>query len=1060
MSSKTGLRIQSASPHLWSVIAVCILAASIPRAYAVTGSLTATATAVKSTTTINLTTQGTSDWAHWGQSSATDFDQLSGNSQISNITVVGSGSPAQFTDSIQEMSWTNGSPTASATNSQNGIWIAGINNGFSFTAPASTTAQTLTVYVGGWESGGTLTAALSDGSASTYTNNSMSGSATGSDGEHYYATFTFTYNAASSGQTLKISWVENANQDSGGSGNVTLQAVTLAAPQTTATPTFSPAAGTYTGSQTVTISNATSGSTIYYTTNGTAPTTSSTKYTGSLTVSSSETIEAIATASGYGPSSTAQATYTINTASAPTAPTNFTAATTNYMGTATYCTVTMSWEASTSATGISYYSILRNGAALATTSNLSYQDASAAANTTYNYEVEAVNPSGGASVPSTQVSVGTGSCTAGQAFNLGVMYTTSQSTFSLWSPSSSSVELNLNGTLYPMTLMANQPNGYSNVYSVTVSGNLVGETYNFQVNGTTTMDPYGVMSEPGTQYDIVMNPSLTTLSAGWTPRPALANRVDSLVYETHVREFTNDPSSGIPTADRGYFEGMTDTGTTVDGVAGAPSTGIAHLVNMGVTHVQIMPFFEYNDCVSTSEENTCFNWGYDPLNYNIPTSNYSETPTNYTNRVLEIKQMIDNFHKQGIRVIMDVVYNHTTNESVFGNISSDYYLATDITGTGNTINGSNAMVARMIQDSLEYWVTQYNLDGFRFDLLGVFPLSTVNQWGTYLTSMYPDRNLLLYGEPWVDGTPATTALNLGDIGTIPSLHFGAFNGAYRGAIKGTDDNGGGNTGFMFDQSTSDSFFGAYVSGQTWPNTGDAGYGPISLGVAASPVPSLPATANSNVWNPAFSAAPEQSINYISVHDNLCLYDKVTEWQSANGQTGQSTTDSLIAYGFGIVLTSQGIPFMYEGDEFQHSKSDNDNSDTTEYDLVWSNLENNSYDAATYAYVQGLIALRKAHPSLEFTTWSAINSNVQSNQESASLVVTTINAAAAAGETWNQAVIVYNSNPTGQTITLPSDTWYVAVYGQTIEPVGATASSVAGSNTTPTVAPWGMTIFYR
>jgi len=1190
------------------------------------GSIVGSATAVQSATTINLTSQGTSDWAHWGQSSATDFDQLSGNSQISNITVVGSGSAAQFTDSIQEMSWTNGSPTVSATNSENGIWIAGVNNGFSFTVPASTTSQTLKVYVGGWESGGTLTAALSDGSASTYTNNSMSGSATGPDGQHYYATFTFTYNSASAGQTLKISWVENTNQDSSGSGNVTLQAATLVGVQTAATPTFSPAAGTYTGAQTVTISDSTSGSTIYYTTNGTTPTTSSTKYTAAISVSSSETIEAIAdasgysnsavataaytistptvatptfspaagtytgtqtvtisdstsgstiyyttngttpttsstkytaaisvsssetieaiaaasgysnsavataaytisaptvatptfgpaagtytgtqtvtisdstsastiyyttngttpttsstkytaaisvsssetieaiaTASGYSNSAVATAVYTISTAAAPTAPTNFTASATNYMGTASYCTVTMSWEASTSTTGISHYSVLRNGAAIATTSNLNYQDASAAANTTYSYEVEAYNPAGSASAPSTPASVGTGSCTTGQAFNLGVMYTSTQSTFSLWSPSSSNVELYLNGTLYPMTLMANQPNGYSDVYSVTVTGNLSGETYNFQVNGATTMDPYGVMSDPGTQYDIVMNPSLTTLPAGWTPRPTLANRVNSLVYETHVREFTNDPSSGIPAADKGYFEGMTDTGTTVNGVTGAPKTGVAHLVDMGVTHIQIMPFFEYNDCINTSEENTCFNWGYDPLNYNVPTANYSETPTNYTNRVLEIKQMIDNFHKQGIRVIMDVVYNHTTNESVFGNISSDYYLSTDITGTGNTINGANPMVARMIQDSLEYWVTQYNVDGFRFDLLGVFPLSTVNQWGTYLTTLYPDRNLLLFGEPWVDGTPATTALNLGDIGTIPSSHFGAFNGAYRGAIKGTDDDGGGNTGFMFDQTTSDSFFGAYVSGQTWPGTGDAGYGPISLGVAASPVPSLPATANSNVWDPAFSAAPEQSINYISVHDNLCLYDKITAWQSSNGQTGQSTTDNLIAYGSGIVLTSQGIPFMYEGDEFQHSKNGNDNSDTTEYDLVWSNLENNTYDAATYAYVKGLIALRKAHPSLQFTTWNEINSNVQSNQESASLVVTTINAAAAAGETWTQAVIVYNSNPSGQIITLPSGTWYVAVYGQTIEPAGATASSVAGSNTTPTAAPWGMTIFYQ
>jgi pullulanase len=759
-------------------------------------------------------------------------------------------------------------------------------------------------------------------------------------------------------------------------------------------------------------------------------------------------------------SSALSVTTSAQSATAPTAPANFTASTTDFTASATYCNVTMSWEASTGSAGIDHYAILRNGTTLATTSNLSYQDGSAAANTTYSYEVVAYDPSGNASNPSTSVSVSTGSCTVGQNFRLGVVYTSTQSTFSVWSPTYTSVQLNLNGVLYPMTLMTNPPNGYTDVYSVTVPGDLNGQTYNFVINGTTSRDPYGVMTQPGMNNDIVMDPSQTKLPAGWTPRPTLTDRVDSIVYEADVREFSNDSSSGIPSADRGYFEGMTDTGATVNGAAGAPSTGIDHLVDMGVTHIQIMPFFDYNDCVSSTAENTCFNWGYDPFNYNVPTSNYSETPTNYTNRILEVKQMIDNFHRQGIRVIMDVVYNHTTNEDVFGDITPDYYLSNDITGTGNTLDGSNPMVARMIQDSLEYWVTQYNVDGFRFDLLGVFPLATVNQWGTYLTSMYPDRNLLLYGEPWVDGAPASTAFNLGDLGTIASSHFGAFNAAYRGAVKGTDDDGGGNTGFLFNQSTSDSFFGAYVSSQNWPN-GNSGYGPISLGFAASPVAFLPATTSSNAWDPAFSASPEQAVNYVSVHDNLCLYDKITLWQSANNQTGQSITNNLIAYAFGMVLTPEGIPFFYEGDEFQRTKDDNSNSYTTEYDLVWSNLENSTSDAATYAYVKGLIALRNAHPSLRFSTWDDINRNVQSNQESASLVMSTIKASAAANETWKTAVVVYNSSPTAQQITLPSGsgTWCVAVYGQTIEPTGTTASSMAGSNATPSAA-WGLTIFYQ
>jgi alpha-amylase len=277
------------------------------------GSLTGSGTAVKSTTAYNLTNLGTGDWAHWGQSSATAFDhKSSGGTQISNASVVGSGSLGQFTDSIEQMTWSDGTPTASATNSPNGAWISGVGNGISFTAPADTTQRTLTVYVGGYQSAGTLTASLSDGSATAYTDSSMSGSGTGTDGSHYYAVYTLTYKAGSAGQTLTVKWTENANQ---GSGNVTLQAATLSGTSSpaAATPTFSPAGGTYTSAQSVAISDSTSGATIYYTTDGTTPTTSSTKYTGAISVGSTETIKAIATATGYSTSAVASATYTINT---------------------------------------------------------------------------------------------------------------------------------------------------------------------------------------------------------------------------------------------------------------------------------------------------------------------------------------------------------------------------------------------------------------------------------------------------------------------------------------------------------------------------------------------------------------------------------------------------------------------------------------------------------------------------------------------------------------------------------------------------------------------------
>ena len=270
------------------------------------GAISGSETAVTTATTYNLTSEGTSDWAAWGYLGSDTFDQdTSGNNLISDAGLYNGGGAGQFSNSIIGLTWTNGSEDGSVTNAGTGIYNGGgVGDGFVFTVPASTTSSTLTVYVGGWESGGTLTASLSDDSAAAYSNSSLSNSSS-----NYYGVYTLNFKAASAGQTLTVTWVQAS-----GSGNVTLQAAALVANglPTAATPTFSPAAGTYTTSQSVTLSDSTSGSTIYYTTNGTTPTTSSTKYTGAISVTSSETIEAIAAASGYNNSNVGSATYTIS----------------------------------------------------------------------------------------------------------------------------------------------------------------------------------------------------------------------------------------------------------------------------------------------------------------------------------------------------------------------------------------------------------------------------------------------------------------------------------------------------------------------------------------------------------------------------------------------------------------------------------------------------------------------------------------------------------------------------------------------------------------------------
>ncbi len=776
-------------------------------------------------------------------------------------------------------------------------------------------------------------------------------------------------------------------------------------------------------------------------------TTASTAYTDTGLTAATPYSYAVSAYYASGNTSANSATLVVSTlpAAAPTTPTGFSATESS-----AYCTVMLAWNP---VAGAAAYQILRNGTALATTTNATYNDTTAAPSTTYAYAVTSLDASGNASVPTTAVSVSTGTCNAAPAFRLGVIYTPNQSTFSIWSPDTANVQLNLNGALYPMLPIASL-NGYTGVYSVVVSGDHNLQTYNFQVNGLTSRDPYGVMVQPGTNNNVVLDPTLAALPGGFTPTPPLVNRVDSVLYETHVRDFTEDASSGLPVVSRGTFAGMTTAGTTVNAVPGAPSTGIDHLVDMGVTHIQIMPVFDFNSCNPTlvAANPACYNWGYDPVNFSIPEERYSQTPNDPVNRIREFKAMIDGFHKRGIRVVLDVVYNHTADQTVLGNITSKYYLATDLTGTGNTLDGSQPMVARMIQDSLDYWVSQYNVDGFRFDLLGVFPLATVQGWGTYLNTTYPSRNLLLYGEPFVGvaSDPAyRSQFGLSGLGTIAATHFGAFNIAYRGAIKNTNDNGGGTTGFIFNQGTSDSLFGPYVAGNYFAGT-TLGLGAISEGVVASPLVSLPPMLLSTQFPASFTAAPEQSINYTDVHDNLCLADKVAAWAAANGQsTNAALQTQLQQYALSIILTSQGVPFLYGGSEFQRTKQGNANSymaPDSVNDFNWTFLQTN---AATYNYVKGLIALRKAHPAFRFATAAGIATSVQADQRSASLVYTYINAGANA-DTWKAALVIYNSGPQ-QSIALPAGNWTVDATASSIPVVPLTVTgSVLAAGTSITV----------
>lgn len=607
---------------------------------------------------------------------------------------------------------------------------------------------------------------------------------------------------------------------------------------------------------------------------------------------------------------------------------------------------------------------------------------------------------------------------------LGVQYSAQESVFSLWSPDSSNVQLSLNGQTLNMTKLADAQ-GYSNVYAVKVPGDHKLKPYHFLVNGKNVRDPYAVMVEPGTNNGIVMDLAATDPASGWAPVPPLPQREDAVIYEVHVRDFTIHPSSGVDAAKRGRFAGMVQAGTTFNG----EKTGIDHLVDLGVTHVQILPFYDYSSCPTVNGviNDQCYNWGYDPLNYNVPEERYSSDPLNYPQRVQELKAMINAFHQRGIRVIMDVVYNHSSNRSMLGDITGRYFTAQNLWEGCNsspcpastTLNSGEAMVSRFIRDSLEHWVQEYQVDGFRFDLMGIFHTEQVKNWADYLNSTYPSRKLVIYGEPWNGGVADADEANkirLGTVGTIAGSHVGVFNDQFRKALKGGcgDDSVCG--GFAMNEGS------VWANNVLWGSNGSL-LSPMSVAMLGSPRYDK-LTGSVGTWDPMFTLDPEQTINYVDAHDNLCLNDKVEQWASNKAWVTTGYKQRIQEYALSNVLLAQGLPFLHGGSEILRTKQGDHNSyqspdSVNQYDWSWKPSHK-----PTYNYIKKLIALRKNHPAFRMTTRDEVFKNVKSNQVSSSLVVTEINGAAK-GDAWSKVLVIANSAG-DLNYSLPAGQWKVAL----------------------------------
>lgn len=629
------------------------------------------------------------------------------------------------------------------------------------------------------------------------------------------------------------------------------------------------------------------------------------------------------------------------------------------------------------------------------------------------------------------------------ASQLGAIYTKNKTTFRIWSPNSQNVKVEIQG-IGEFELLPAIVEGYDKegVYECEVLGDLDGRVYQFYIDGKPVRDPYARMTVPNAtgkdgsiKYtaSVIIDLKGTEPSEGWAKTPTLTNREDAIIYEVHVRDFTIDESSGVDKDNRGRYLGMVQPNTKVNGEANGLATGIEHLKKLGVTHVQLLPVYDYATCQEVgSQDGTCYNWGYDPVNYNIPEDRYSQyhNTQRYKDKVREFKQMVNEFHKAGIRVIMDVVYNHT----YLGNVLPSFYYDAnryDLSGCGNSLEGSNpdGMISKMIRDSLEYWVSEYNIDGFRFDLIGVFHSDVFFSWGKYLNNKYSDRTLLMYGEPWQGGGDQ----NLQDhvrTGTVywqtekyavedySKAYVGVFNNRVRNCLRGGNDNEAIENGFIFNGK----------------NTNGDGNGTDNDGITvlAENTQCVPQSfkggvrqegaQGTDIWTAAFATAPYMSINYLTCHDNLSFVDRILDTQK--------DLNRLNAYGHATILLSQGIPFMHGGEEIGRTRQDVKGQEAYHNaynsagfvkgkhvnDFIWSDMDKSK---AVYEYLAEVIKLRKDHPAFRLTTRDDIVQKVKTlKTDNNSFIVMQIDASDVPGEAWSDIIVAFNSSEDDKTYDVP------------------------------------------
>ena len=611
--------------------------------------------------------------------------------------------------------------------------------------------------------------------------------------------------------------------------------------------------------------------------------------------------------------------------------------------------------------------------------------------------------------------------------DLGVIYSSDKTTFKLWSPNVDDVKVRIyeqgdGGEVLEEILLKKEDNG---VWVTEITNDVKDKYYTFQVknNGKWNeeeADPYakavGVNGKRGMIIDLK-----DTNPKDWEndTRPVLENTQDIILYEIQVRDMSIDESSGIK--NKGKFLGFTELGTkNKDGLA----TGIDHIKEMGVTHVHLLPSFDFRSIDETKPELNKYNWGYDPLNYNVPEGSFSTDPYDGKVRIKEFKEMVQAMHKAGLRVVLDVVYNHTgyTSESNFNQLVPDYYYRqwedgkfSDASACGNETASDREMMRKFIVESVVYWAQEYHLDGFRFDLMGIHDIETMNELDKAVKEI--DPTIFVYGEGWTAGdSPLPVAdraikANASKLNTIA-----VFSDDIRDGIKG---------GWNSEESK------GYISGNLLRRE-DVKFGII----ASTKHPQLDYSKVDYVKEP-YSKSPLQTINYVSCHDNHTLYDKL---KVSNKEASEKEILKMHMLANTIVMTSQGIPFLHAGVEMGRTKHGVENSYESPDSINHIDWSLKTKNIALVEYYKGLIELRKNHPAFKMSSTELIQKNLKFDDNTDDEVISyTINGAAV-GDSWKEIKVIINVSESVKNINIGSG-WNLVLDGDKINLSGIKRSKV-------------------